>query len=84
MENALEFDNLRELADVGMSAETFKPGDSITVTGSRARDKSRSVYVRRLEREADGFVYEQVGSSPRIRSRRRRGLTALDPSISLM
>src|SRR5688572_14669020 len=38
----LEFDNLRELADVGMSAETFKPGDSITVTGSRARDKSRS------------------------------------------
>jgi hypothetical protein len=65
----LEFDNLRELADVGMSAETFKPGDSVTVTGIRARDKSRSAYVRRLDREADGFIYEQVGSSPRVRRR---------------
>jgi hypothetical protein len=67
----LEFDNLRELADAGMSVETFKVGDRITVIGSRARDKSRSAYVRRLERRADGFLYEQVGSSPRVRSRRR-------------
>ena len=67
----LEFDNLSELADAGMSVETFRAGDHITVTGSRARDKSRSAYVRRLERRADGFLYEQVGSSPRVRSRRR-------------
>ena len=67
----LEFDNLHELADAGMSVETFKAGDRITVLGSRARDKSRSAYVRRLERWADGFLYEQVGSSPRVRSGRR-------------
>ena len=67
----LEFDNLHELTDAGMSVETFKAGDRITVLGSRARDKSRSAYVRRLERRADGFLYEQVGSSPRVRGRRR-------------
>jgi hypothetical protein len=67
----LEFDNLRELAAVGMTVKTFKVGDRITVTGSRARDNSRGVYVRRLERPADGFLYEQVGSRPRIRSRDR-------------
>jgi hypothetical protein len=66
----LEFDNLRELAAVGMSVETFKVGDSVTVTGSRARDKSRAAYVRRLERQADGFLYEQVGASPRVRQTR--------------
>jgi Family of unknown function (DUF6152) len=66
----LEFDNLRELAAVGMSVETFKVGDSVTVTGSRARDKSRAAYVRRLERQADGFLYEQVGASPRVRRTR--------------
>jgi hypothetical protein len=64
----LEFDNLRELTAAGMSVQTFKVGDSITVTGSRARDKSRSAYVRRLERRADGFLYEQIGSRPRVRT----------------
>ena len=63
----LEFDNLRELAAVGMSADTFKVGEQVFVTGSRARDRSRSAYVRSLERRADGFLYEQVGSSPRVR-----------------
>ena len=67
----LEFDNLLELTAAGMSAQTFKVGDSITVTGSRARNSSRSAYVVRLERPADGFLYEQVGSSPRVRNRGR-------------
>ena len=62
----LEMDNRVELVDVGMTAETLKAGDRITVTGSRARDGSRSLYVLRLDREADAFRYEQVGSSPRI------------------
>ena len=62
----LEFDNLRELAAVGMSADTFKVGEQVLVTGSRARDRSRSAYVRSLQRRADGFLYEQVGSSPRV------------------
>ena len=62
----LEFDNLRELAAVGMSADTFKVGERVLVTGSRSRDRSRAAYVRRLQRSADGFLYEQVGSSPRV------------------
>ncbi len=62
----LEFDNLRELAAVGMSAQTFRVGERLLVTGSRARDRSRTAYVRRLQRNSDGFLYEQVGSSPRV------------------
>jgi hypothetical protein len=67
----LEFDNLHELAAAGMNVKTFQVGDRISVTGSRARNDSRSAYVRRLERPADGFLYEQVGSSPRVRNRGR-------------
>ena len=66
----LGMDNLRELAEIGMTSQTLKPGDRIVVTGSPARVKSQSLYVRRLDRPADGFRYEQVGSSPRIRTPR--------------
>jgi Family of unknown function (DUF6152) len=66
----LELDNHFELVDVGMTADTLKPGDAVIVTGSGARNQDRSVYVRRLERRSDGFLYEQVGSSPRVRHRR--------------
>ena len=67
----LEFDNLHELVAAGMNVKTFQVGDRITVTGSKSRDDSRSAYVRRLERRADGFLYEQVGSRPRVRNRGR-------------
>jgi hypothetical protein len=63
----LELDNRRELADVGVTAATLKPGDRLVVTGSPARAESRALYTRRLERPADGFLYEQIGSSPRVR-----------------
>ena len=62
----LELDNRFELTNAGMTADTLKPGDRVAVTGSAARDGSRSAYVRRLQR-SDGFLYEQVGSSPRVR-----------------
>jgi len=63
----LEMDNLSELVDVGMTKETFKAGDRVVVSGNRAREKSQQVlYVRKLDRPADGFRYEQVGTSPRI------------------
>lgn len=65
----LELDNRAELATIGVAAETLKPGDRVQVSGSRARDKSRGLYVWRLDRPADGFWYEQVGSSPRIGAR---------------
>jgi hypothetical protein len=62
----VELDNRHELSEIGMSADSMKAGDRVVVTGSRARDGSHSLYALRLERRADGFVYEQVGSSPRI------------------
>jgi len=66
----LDMDNLRELVQAGMTSQTLKPGDRIVVTGSPARAKSQSLYIRRLDRPADGFQYEQVGNSPRIRTPR--------------
>ena len=62
----LELDNRWELENIGMNADTFKPGDVIVVSGSGGRDGARSVYVRRLDRAADGLLYEQVGPSPRV------------------
>ena len=62
----LELDNRSELADIGMTSDTLKRGDRIIATGSRARDGSRSIYALRIDRAADGFWYEQVGSSPRV------------------
>lgn len=62
----LEMDNRRELIDVGMSGTTFARGDRIRVTGSVGRTEETHVYVRRLERPADGFWYEQAGFSPRV------------------
>ena len=66
----LDMDNLSELTEIGMTSQTLKPGDRIVVTGNPARTKSQSLYIRRLDRPADGFGYEQVGSSPRIRTTR--------------
>jgi hypothetical protein len=64
----LEMDNRSELAEIGVTEETWKQGDWIVVTGSPARTRAHSLYVRALDRPADGFRYEQVGSTPRIRA----------------
>ena len=61
----LEMDNRGELSAVGMRADTLRKGDRVKVRGGVARDQSRALYIRRLERPADGFWYEQVGSSPK-------------------
>jgi hypothetical protein len=66
----LELDNRFELAAIGVTDETLKPGDRVVATGSLARAEPRALYVRRLDRPADGFRYEQVGSRPRIGSAR--------------
>jgi hypothetical protein len=63
----LELDNRRELVDVGITAQTFSVGDRLIVTGSPARTQMRGLYVWSLQRPADGFLYEQIGSSPRVR-----------------
>ena len=66
-----ELANRWELLDVGVTATTFKAGDRIIVSGSPGRDRTPLMYVWRLERPADGFLYEQIGTSPRV-SRLRR------------
>jgi hypothetical protein len=63
----LELDNHFELVAVGMTADTLRSGDTVRVRGSSARNGDRALYVRSLERPSDGFLYQQVGSSPRIR-----------------
>ena len=66
----LEMDNRSELAAIGVTATTFKPGDRVVVSGSLARAQPQSLYLLRLDRPADGFWHEQVGNTPRIRTRR--------------
>jgi hypothetical protein len=66
----LEMDNRFELAGVGMTEATLKPGDRVVVTGSVGRIEPRTLYIRQLDRPADGFRYEQVGSRPRVSTTR--------------
>jgi hypothetical protein len=66
----LEMDNRFELQDIGMTSETLKRGDRVVVTGSLGRTEPRTLYVRQLDRPADGFRYEQVGSRPRVNTAR--------------
>ena len=61
-----ELDNRWELQNVGMTPTTFNAGDRVVVSGSPGRDRTPLLYVWRLERPADGFLYEQVGTSPRV------------------
>jgi hypothetical protein len=63
----LELDNRWELADIGFTETTLKPGDRVVVTGQPARREPQRMYVRRLDRPTDGFSYEQVGTRPRLR-----------------
>lgn len=65
----LEMDNRVELVQIGFTRETLKPGDRVVVMGSPARRQTQNLYIRRLDRPTDGFWYEQVGASPRIRPR---------------
>jgi len=61
----LEMDNRFELQQIGMSAETFKRGERVVAEGSAHRTERQRLYLRRLDRPADGFLYEQLGSRPR-------------------
>jgi len=64
----LEMDNRSELSAIGVTPTTFQSGDHVIVTGSMSRTEPRHVYLKRLDRTADGFRYEQVGTRPRITS----------------
>jgi hypothetical protein len=54
----LEMDNRWELAELGFTENTLKPGDRIEVTGDPSRRDANMLYVRVLRRPADGFRYD--------------------------
>ena len=64
----VELDDRGELSDIGMTAQTLQPGDSVLVVGSPARREANRLYLDRLDRPADGYSFEQVGGRPRLRS----------------
>ena len=66
----LEMDNRFELQGIGMTERSLQPGDRVVVTGSLGRTEPRTLYIRQLDRPADGFRYEQVGSRPRVNTAR--------------
>lgn len=66
-----ELDNRFELAEIGVTNETFRPGDVVVASGSPARDGSLTFYLWKLERPADRLQYEQIGGTPYLRVPRR-------------
>jgi hypothetical protein len=67
----LELDNRSELVGIGMDASTFEPGEHVIATGSAGRKIAQTLYAMRVQRPADGLLYEQIGYSPRINRPRR-------------
>jgi hypothetical protein len=59
-------DNRFELSRIGVTAVTFSPGDEVFVKGSAGTVREQTFYLWRLDRPADGFWYEQRGSTPYI------------------
>lgn len=68
----MEMDNRGELTQIGMTETTLRPGDRVVIHGSPARREVRRLYIRRLDRPADGFGYEQAGTRPSLRGPARR------------
>jgi len=68
----MELDNRSELTEIGMNAATLKPGDRVVVIGSPGRSQGQILYIRRLDRPADGLRYEQIGASPHIQFPKKR------------
>jgi hypothetical protein len=64
-----EMDNRFELEDIGIDARTFKPGDRVRISGSPGRNEPQILYLWKLERPADGLLYEQIGSTPHLKTR---------------
>ncbi|MBK7115816.1 MAG: hypothetical protein IPH71_07295 [Proteobacteria bacterium] len=61
-----EMDNRFELEQIGITGNTFRPGDEVVVSGSPGRSQSSILYMWRLERTADGLLYRQTGGTPSL------------------
>jgi hypothetical protein len=53
----LEWDDTDDLREAGFTADTLKSGDRVIVAGNPSRDGSNRVFIRNLERPADGLEY---------------------------
>ena len=62
-----EMDNRFELEDIGIDSRTFKAGDRVRISGSPGRNEPQILYLWKLERPSDGLLYEQIGSTPRLK-----------------
>ncbi|MEP7313791.1 MAG: DUF6152 family protein [Pseudomonadota bacterium] len=63
-----EMDNRYELEEIGITVQTFRPGDRVVLTGSPGRAQPDTLYLWKLTRPSDGLHYEQVGSTPSLRT----------------
>jgi hypothetical protein len=64
-----DMDDRNEMREIGMTESTLRLGDRIAVAGNPAHQDPRRLYIRRLERPSDGYAWEIVRSSPRLRTR---------------
>ena len=53
----LLLDDRWELIEDGFTRSTLQPGDELVVTGMPSLRQSENLYVRSIERPADGFLY---------------------------
>lgn len=61
-----EMDNRFELEEIGVTTNTFRPGDLVIASGSPGRSQPNILYLWRLERPADGLLYQQKGGTPSL------------------
>lgn len=61
-----EMDNRFELEEIGITRDTFRPGDRVVVSGSPGRNQAHILYLWKLDRPADKLRYQQVGSTPSL------------------
>ena len=62
----LLMDDLWELREFGFTSATFQPGDELIVIGFRSVREPSTVYVRRMERPSDSFVWLHEGEDETI------------------
>ena len=61
-----EMDNRFELEEIGVTAETFRPGDLVVISGSPGRGQPNILYLWKLDRPVDGLRYQQIGGTPSL------------------
>lgn len=55
----LEMDDVKDMAEQGVTSETLLVGDELVVLGFPARDGSRLLHIERFHRPSDGLEYEE-------------------------